>query len=375
MKIIIDTNIIHRDYHLRGKHILTLSEAAMKLGYEVCIPEVVVDEIENQYKAELSSSYNKYCKDVDELDSLLPDSVKTVVTDKMVTSRLSKFRGQYIAELYSKHVRILPYPTTNHKFLVEKELSQKKPFKDSKKGYRDALIWETVKSELIPVKDLVDQCQILLLTNNTNDFAKGNELHPDLKRELEDLGYSDEVVKLTTDCQVFFQDIIYPQFEELDNIKTAFNTKGAFNRLSIKDNFAPMFDTQFVEMLIDEVDDFGINAYLPSYCESPYVESCYEPEINVESVIRLEDGTVMMGCSIVVKAEISYYLERSNLMESVEDIHPHILNNCHNDRYLEAANLVEVKATVNYRVSKSITKVLTTEVSTSSISIVPYENL
>lgn len=32
MKIIIDTNIIHRDYHLHGKHLLTLTDVATRLG-------------------------------------------------------------------------------------------------------------------------------------------------------------------------------------------------------------------------------------------------------------------------------------------------------------------------------------------------------
>ena len=45
MKIIIDTNIINKDYKLHGKYIVTLSGAAAKLGYDVCVPEVVVDEI------------------------------------------------------------------------------------------------------------------------------------------------------------------------------------------------------------------------------------------------------------------------------------------------------------------------------------------
>ena len=53
MKIIIDTNIIHHDYHLKGRHILTLTEVAARLGYEVLIPEVVIDEIENQIRVKL----------------------------------------------------------------------------------------------------------------------------------------------------------------------------------------------------------------------------------------------------------------------------------------------------------------------------------
>lgn len=50
MKIIIDPNIINKDYKLHGKYIVMLSETAAKLGYDVCVPEVVVDEIVSHYK-------------------------------------------------------------------------------------------------------------------------------------------------------------------------------------------------------------------------------------------------------------------------------------------------------------------------------------
>lgn len=62
MKIIIDTNIIHRDYHLQGKYILTLTDVATRLGYEVLIPEVVIDEIESQFCEEISEAVNGYNK-------------------------------------------------------------------------------------------------------------------------------------------------------------------------------------------------------------------------------------------------------------------------------------------------------------------------
>lgn len=64
MKIIIDTNIIHRDYHLHGRHILTLTDVAARLGYEVLIPEVVIDEIECQYCGEMVDAVGDYNKSI-----------------------------------------------------------------------------------------------------------------------------------------------------------------------------------------------------------------------------------------------------------------------------------------------------------------------
>lgn len=372
-KIIIDTNIINNDYKLHGKYIVTLSGAAAKLGYDVCVPEVVVDEIVSHYKDELVEAYDTYLKGVSKLKKLLPEMPKSIISEESIEDQLQKFRVQYEAELQAKNIKILPYPNVAHKSIVAKELDRKKPFKDSQKGYRDSLIWETVKSELIPVKDLFDECQILLLTRNTKDFADKNGLHQDLKDELLALGYSDNVIELVADCEKFFRDIIQPQFEELDNIKVALNTKGSYNRISVHNDIALMFNTQFVEHMLDAVDDYGLQMYLPSFCECPYVEFVDDPIVETESVIRLEDGSVMIGCNVRIGAEISYYIDRSNYGDVYDDIHPHVVNYEHNEHYLEVSNLIELNVIINVRTTKALSKVLTTEVIPRYIVFVPYE--
>lgn len=372
MKIIIDTNIINKDYKLQGKYIVTLSGAAAKLGYDVCVPEVVVDEIVSHYKSDFIEAYDKYQKGISDLKKLLPETSRIIIPQAFVEEQLRKFRDQYEAELQAKNIKILPYPAVDHKSIVAKELDKKKPFKGSQKGYRDSLIWETVKSELVPAKDLFDECQIQLLTRNTKDFADENGLHQDLKDELSALGYSDNVVKLVTDCDKFFNEIINPQFEELDRIKEVLNSKGSFNRISIHNDIAHMFNTQFVEHMLYAVDDYGLQMYLPYYCESPYIEFVEDPQVEIDSVIRLEDETVMIGCNVRIDAEISYYIDKSNFGDAYDDIHPHVVNYEHNEHYLEVSNLIKLNVIANIRTTKSLSKVLTTEVIPKSIDFIPY---
>ena len=373
MKIIIDTNIINNDYKLHGKNIVMLSDVASKLGYDVCVPEVVVDEIVSHYRDELAQAYDIYLKGVSKLKKLLAGSIKAIIPEATIDEQLQQFRVQYEAELQAKDIKILPYPNVAHKSIVAKELDKKKPFKDSQKGYRDSLIWETVKSELVPADDLFDECQVQLLTRNTKDFADKNGLHQDLKDELLALGYSDNVIELVADCEKFFRDIIQPQFEELDNIKVALNTKGSYNRISVHNDIALMFNTQFVEHMLDAVDDYGLQTYIPFYCEDPYVEFVEEPIVEIESVIRLEDGTVMIGCNVRIGAEISYYIDRSNYLDVYDEIHPHVVNYEHNEHYLEVSNLIELNAVVNVRTTGMLSKILTTEVIPQTIDFVPYE--
>lgn len=125
--------------------------------------------------------------------------------------------------------------------------------------------------------------------------------------------------------------------------------------------------------MLDSVDDYGLQMYLPYYCESPFVEFVDDPIVETKSVIRLADGTVMIGCNVRIGAEISYYIDRSNFGDAYDDIHPHVTNYEHNDHYLEVSNLIELNAVVNIRTSKMLSKILTTEVSPRSIDFVPYE--
>jgi hypothetical protein len=298
---------------------------------------------------------------------------KLTISQESINEQLQKFKEQYEIELHAKNIKILPYPEVGHKSIVAKELNNKKPFKDSSKGYRDALIWETVKSELVPVKDLFEECQIQLLTRNTKDFADGNGLHQDLKDDLLTLGYGDNVVKLVTDCEEFFKDIIYPQFKELDRVKEALNTKGYYNRISVHNDIAQMFSVQFVEHILDAVDENGLPTYLPLYCEGSYVELLEEPKVEIDSVIRLEDETVMIGCNVKISAEIGCSIEKSNLGDSYDDIHSHIMNYEQNKHYLEVLNHIELNVVANIRTTKAFSKVLTTEIISRSIDFVPYK--
>ena len=112
--------------------------------------------------------------------------------------------------------------------------------------------------------------------------------------------------------------------------------------------------------------------YLPYYCESPYIEFVEEPQVEIDTVIRLEDETVMIGRNVRIGVEISYYIDKSNFGDAYDDIHPHVMNYEHNDHYLEVSNLIELNAVANIRTTKMFSKILTTEVIPMSIDFVAY---
>lgn len=79
--------------------------------------------------------------------------------------------------------RVLPVPDVSHAAVLARDLSGRKPFAASGKGYRDCLIWESVKTV---VEDAAFDDKVIFVTDNTGDYCDdGGVLHPDLGRELD----------------------------------------------------------------------------------------------------------------------------------------------------------------------------------------------
>ena len=181
--IILDTNVLHNDWNLTGTRLTLLTESAQKLNHQICIPMVVLDELVNQYQTEIqekANAYNNALKSLSNMRTPLAFSKLDIQKEK------ESYKDWMLQELATKKVRVLPYPITKHEFLVSKELRQLKPFLNSKKGYRDALIWESLKE----YKKRIGNEVLIFISQNTDDFANKSKdgFHEHLIAELNDEG-------------------------------------------------------------------------------------------------------------------------------------------------------------------------------------------
>jgi len=60
MKIIIDSNILFGDWHLRSPDFQTLFEGAHRAGWKIFLPEVVKDEVIENYNIQMTSHFKNY---------------------------------------------------------------------------------------------------------------------------------------------------------------------------------------------------------------------------------------------------------------------------------------------------------------------------
>lgn len=87
--------------------------------------------------------------------------------------------------------QIVPLPMTPHAQLITKAVARRRPFDAKGDGYRDALVWETVKGLLDAHPD-----PVVLVSNDHAAFSASKErarLAGDLVRELRDAGHSGRV--------------------------------------------------------------------------------------------------------------------------------------------------------------------------------------
>lgn len=372
MRILLDTNIIHQDYKLSGQRILKLYEASKRLGYELVIPEVVVDEIVNQYRRDLEATYSTFIKGLSQIRKLTELKNKfNFETPDYIDDQCSAFQTAYLQRIKELGIIILPYPKVAHKAMVAKDLKRIRPFREDSKGYRDALIWETVKENLIPSKRLFDECQIILLSENTKDFGDGGKLHGDLAAELEDIGFTWEVVELVSDVDAFFKQRIDVEFEELTEIQEKLQKEYKYNRVDLN---ATIEEALYNEYVVNGAFDSGYDpngddiSLFPSAFENPDIQDITVNEINVSAVKKLTDQTVLVQCNVESTATGDAYVYKGDYYLFDEDNLPTVLDNDWNKHYMLVAVEVNVTSEVTLHVSPRLSKVTSVEVRTIEVN-------
>lgn len=177
MLVILDSNTIIADFHLSGTQFRVLLESLPLTGISLAVPAIVLDEVCNKYGEILETAVAKHSESKRQLHWLLP-SYAASDSAISVASATRDYATELRTLLARHHVSILPYPTVEHKDVVARELSRKKPF-GGPSGYRDYLVWRSAV-----VAAAVRTEHLVLITENVRDFADGEDIHPDLLADM-----------------------------------------------------------------------------------------------------------------------------------------------------------------------------------------------
>lgn len=140
---------------------------------QVFVPQIVVDEHTRHVRAGLAEAISTVHSKADELAQYTGRSFEFKLPN--AEEELKRWQSWFVERLRRWGFSILPYPSTPHSEVLARDFARKKPFDGKGKGYRDALIWESILELARSNSE-----EIVLVSKNAGDFGKDGALHPDL---------------------------------------------------------------------------------------------------------------------------------------------------------------------------------------------------
>jgi hypothetical protein len=177
--VVVDTNALMRDYLLIEANMQTFLQGCQRCDIAVFVPEIVVDELCGNYEREIGRLKSMLHSATRKLTTAL--GVKVDVTDFDVKEEARSYR-KHVYEMFGIHdVAVATYPNLSPKTLVDASYSGKKPFKETGEGFKDFIVFETLKA----VATQQDSDGTFVTANKRDFCCSDGKLHPDLQSALQ----------------------------------------------------------------------------------------------------------------------------------------------------------------------------------------------
>jgi hypothetical protein len=213
--VVFDSAVLIANYNLQSVPLQALLAESKKGTISVAIPEVVFAEVTNKRLED----YTAFLESVKGHQKRLGIGLRETMPGP--AEEASRYHNWLRRHLDEHKVRWLAIPDVRHEDLLDYALRKRKPFKENGAGYRDALIWESVK--LLAKESDGD---ILFLSYDKNDFAAPKherlqrqervqkkeleKLHPDLINDLRAAKINPDQIMLSTDASVAVEKLVKP---------------------------------------------------------------------------------------------------------------------------------------------------------------------
>lgn len=342
--IIIDTNVIHLDFKLNKARIVTLCNTSTILGHEIFIPEVVIDEIVKQYDEKAEEYINSFNTALKKLSDLSTSPITQTPID--AKGFISNYRNELNNRIKQLGIGIIPYPNTGHKIMVARELGKKKPFKDSTKGYRDALIWDSVMEH---TQKYSSNCGIIFLTANSKDFADKDKkgLHTDLIADCISNGIPPTSIRLVTDIQNFIDNEIILRSTELKEKFNQLQQDGGLGDIDFIQLIQDYISKDMLDNLISSNDFDSYPGYAPGLYENPEISSIEKVSCSFNTIREISSDTILIQSEVSVLVDLDCFIFRADLPLIDDSKFPTIIDYEWNDHYVLASDSATFKFQFN----------------------------
>lgn len=350
MKIVIDTNIIHGDFYLRNAQIISLCETSKICGIRVLVPEIVIDEVINHYREKIDEANKDLEKAKKGISFFYPmESVRDYFSPTNTDQLLKDYRNALFKRLDELNITIIPYPNISHKELVKRDLARKKPFQPSGKGYRDALIWESVCNNIEKTDNNPD---VVFINKNTKDFFEKGNIHPDLQTDVEKKGLSHECIVIYEDISKAIDEYIKPRQSKRDDLIAKYSGKDCIGEIDIKSYIRNEVKLDIFDSYIKNIPYFQIGK--GRYLENIDIYAISDSKCNITDIRFINDSQLIIDIEAVVLLDYFAYLHKADsfLLDDMEM--PNIINHNFNRHYMEVQDSINMPVKVSLIVDKDL---------------------
>lgn len=211
LNIIVDSNIIIRDYFLKGYDFNMLLEYVNDFseneGVTLYVPEVSIKEVVNKYYEELASAKKILKKLVDNDDFL-------------TFKKYENYHDALLRRIFDLGIKILFTPEVGHTEIIDRAYAKKKPFSNSSElGYKDYLIWKSILKLASYVGDIV------FISENKKDFSSRskNSFHEDYLDDIQALSIDSSRFKYYSSMFEFISSVVRPMKDMKQEIVNIFS--------------------------------------------------------------------------------------------------------------------------------------------------------
>jgi len=327
MIVVIDTNIIIGNYPLRFPAFEVFCKHFPQKKIDVYFSQVSWEEVMKNHKDDIEISYSEYKKALKSLNRTLSERIQGDFPNDFCEKEHEKYKAFLKKQLTHNNIRILPYPETAHKEIVEYSVLKRKPFKLKDTGYKDFLIWNSIL-------ELIKTRKIVFITKDS-DFNDNGNLHNDFKIHLKEKGFPDNAVEICSSINEFndkYLKDVYKLVQYKDLYSTSDAQQNLFNSIS--------------KTLEKELENFDISDYnsLHRVYSEPAIKSSYDyTDFNVIQIDVFGEDDINIRFTFTAECEINFFIDKHDLYEINEDEMPDIIDDNWNEWTVLAEDTVNIK--------------------------------
>lgn len=311
MIIILDTCVFYRDLFWRGTPFRLLRNFLQSSTSRLCIPGVVGDEIAAKY-GELYRERRKKLEAVDrEYRKLFLEEPPELAADTL--AQPADYYREFLGQLGGSFDCLeFGYPAVDHKQVVERALSRRKPFdKAGKIGYRDYLLWRSV----LQIAGENPEDSVVFITENTGDFSDHTDkgrLSEHLQRDLEALGIGAGRITYYQSLDAFVDTVVKPLMKNYDKVANS----GIIDLMQEYDSPFYRRLSQWTEEAVQDwyssEIDLGIDALYDNLTIKALTGEIDEP--NIEEVSIIDQGKWLISGDFGFVCEVRFDVAKRDVL-------------------------------------------------------------